>query len=267
MTLNRESGFPSSANFFSLGSESLVKNFFKLPSGFNVSAPSAVLHMHHGASETVPIGVPGSSYSTHKNDDIFRSQGGHFMIFGNAPGQETVHIQSKSGAAIELSNDGSIKIVSGKGLHMSIGGDNQMVISGDLSINVAGSIKYKAGAVFFDVNDFTVNASGNYMVNVHNDHNLYVLGESHTRINSDKSETIGGSSLTNIAGFANEQVVGNKTIQTSGSVSVLSTGDQSLLAQGTLSMSSKGSATFNSQSTLGIVSVGAASIGSKQLSL
>lgn len=252
MTVNRESGFPSSADFFTTGSESTVKTFISTPAGFNTAVDSAVLHMHQGPSETAPIGVPGTSYSPHQTDDIFRTRGGHLLVFGNAPGQETLRIQSKAGAAIELSEDGSIRIVSGSGLHMAIGGDNQIAISGDLAITASGNMKFKAGAVYFDVGDFVVNATGNHMTSVQNDHNLYVIGDSHNIINSDRTETIGGSELKTVGGFSNEQIVGNKTIQTSGSISALSTGAMNFQTQSTFSMSCKGSATFGTQASFTI---------------
>ena len=252
MTVNRESGLPSSADFFTSGSESTVKSFITTPPGFNTAVDSAVLHMHQGPSETVPIGVPGTSYAPHKSDDIFRTQGGHLLIFGNAPGSETLRIQSKAGAAIELSDDGSLRIVTGAGLHMAISGDNQIAISGDLAITASGNMKFKAGAVYFDVGDFVVNASGNHMTTVQNDHNLYVLGDSHSIINTDRTETIGGSELKTVGGFSNEQIVGNKTIQTSGAISALSTGAMSFQTQSTFTMSGKASATFGTQANFTI---------------
>ena len=260
MTASTENGFPSSADFFTTGSESTVKSFISTPPGFNTVTHSAAVHMHQGPSETTPIGVPGSTYAPNKADNIFRTQGGHLLIFGNAPGHETIRLQSKSGAAIELSEDASIRIVTGKGLHMAIGGDNHLVISGDLAITTTGNMKFKAGAVYFDVGDFVVNASGSHMTNVHNDHNLFVVGDSHTIINTDRSETIGGSELKTVGGFSSEQIVGNKTIQATGSVSILSTGNQVFNTQGTFSMSAKGSATFGTQASFGIKATGATTL-------
>ena len=137
---SKDSGFPNGYVYYSPGSEITAKNKLQTPDGFNTSAPSAALDKHQDSQITAPIGVPGSSYTPHSSDQIFTTVGSHAVIMGNSPGNETIRVRSKAGAAIELSDDGSIRIVSAAGMHLSINGDNQIVLQGDYAITTSGSI-------------------------------------------------------------------------------------------------------------------------------
>lgn len=292
--VNKESGFPSGYDYYSDGSENTVKNMIPTPAGFNTMTDSAIINMHQDSSETAPIGVPGTSYTPHSSDNIWRTEGGHLLIFGNAPGSETLRVQSKSGATIELDHEGAIKIVSGKGLHMSIGGDNQVVLQGDFSLATNGNFKVKAAHVYYDCTDFHVNATGSMLFNVHGDYNLNCFADAHTAVAGDNSLTVGGSQRETIGGNKGVQVtgsmsysakatarfasIGDMTIDTKAKMNTTSTGDMTTSAKanmltqadGTMNVKAKGAMTVASQAdmkttakgTMTVASDGNTSIGS-----
>lgn len=276
-----DSGFPSAYDHYSTGSETTAKNRLQTPAGFNTSAPSAVLNKHQDGQSTIPIGVPGTSYSPHDTDQIFSTVGGHYIIFGNSPGSETLRIQSKAGAAIELGDDGSIKLVSAKGLHMSINGDNQIVLQGDYAITTSGSMKFKASSIVFDTNELITNVHGDMTTYVDGDYNEEIMGDKHTHVVTDMSNMVGGNRRETVAGQVRDQVLGNRKLETGGDCDNLISGyyQVSSIGQmlhltnnnsinsvlGSYSLTSKGNTSISSQSLLDLTSASNLGIGSKSI--
>jgi len=276
---SKDSGFPSGYDYNSAGSEMTAKNRLQTPFGFNASAPSAALNKHQDPSSTLPIGVPGTSYTPHSSDQIFSTVGGHFVIMGNAPGNETVRVQSKAGAAIELSDDGSIRIVSGKGMYLSINGDNHVVLQGDYAITTNGAMKFKAGSIIFDTTEMIMNVHGDMTKYVDGDYNEEILGDRHAVTAGDQSMMIGGDYREIVTGDARDQVTGDRKVETGGDFNNLIKGiyQVSSIGQmlhltnnnavhsslGSYSMTSKGNTSISSQSLLDLTAAANVTIGSK----
>jgi hypothetical protein len=276
---SKDSGFPSGYDFNSAGSEMTAKNRLQTPFGFNASAPSAALNKHQDPSSTLPIGVPGSTYTPHTSDQIFSTVGGHYVIMGNAPGNETVRVQSKAGGAIELSDDGSIRIVSGKGMYLSINGDNQIVIQGDYAITTSGAMKFKAGSIIFDTNEMIMNVHGDMTKYVDGDYNEEIMGDRHAVTASDQSMMVGGDYRQIVTGNSRDQVTGDRKIETGGKYDNLTKGTYQVSsigqmfhltnnnsihsALGSYSSTSKGNTSISSQSFLDLTAAADVSIGSK----
>lgn len=281
MTFNssKDSGFPNAYDYYSTGSEVTAKNRLQTPAGFNTSAPSAALDKHQDSQSTAPIGVPGTSYTPHSSDQIFTTVGGHAVVMGNSPGNETIRVQSKAGAAIELSDDGSIRIVSAAGLHLSINGDNQIVLQGDYAITTSGAMKFKAGSVIFDTNEMIMNVHGDMTTYVDGDVNQEVMGDKHSYVVGDKSDMTGGNQRITVAGDFRDQVIGERKIETGGDHQNLTKGSYvvSSIGQmvnmtnnnmvssaiGSYSLTSKGNTSFSTQSNMLVSSASDVTISSK----
>lgn len=276
---SKDSGFPSGYDYNSAGSEMTAKNRLQTPAGFNTSAPSAALNKHQDPSSSLPIGVPGTSYTPHTSDQVFSTVGGHFVILGNAPGNETVRVQSKAGAAIELSDDGSIRVVSAKGMYLSINGDNQIVLQGDYAITTNGAMKFKAGSIIFDTTEMIMNVHGNMTKYVDGDYNEEIMGDRHAVTAGDQSMMIGGDYRQIVTGNLRDQVTGDRKVETGGDHNNLTKGiyQVSSIGQmlhltnnnsihstlGSYSMTSKGNASISSQALLDLTAAANVSIGSK----
>jgi uncharacterized protein (DUF2345 family) len=276
---SKDSGFPSGYDYNSAGSEMTAKNRLQTPAGFNTSAPSAALNKHQDPSSALPIGVPGTSYTPHASDQVFSTVGGHYVVMGNAPGNETVRVQSKAGAAIELSDDGSIRVVSAKGMYLSINGDNQIVLQGDYAITTNGAMKFKAGSIIFDTAEMIMNVHGDMTKYVDGDYNEEILGDRHAVTAGDQSMMIGGDYREIITGNARDQVTGDRKVETGGDFNNLIKGiyQVSSIGQmlhltnnnsihstlGSYSMTSKGNASISSQALLDLTAAANVSIGSK----
>lgn len=276
---SKDSGFPNAYDFYSPGSEITSKNKLQTPAGFNTSAPSAALNKHQESQTTVPIGVPGTTYSPHSTDQVYSTVGGHYLIFGNSPGSETVRLQSKAGAAIELSNDGSIRVVSASGLHIAINGDNQIVLQGDYAVTTTGAMKFKAGSIIFDTAEMIMNVHGDMTKYVDGDYNEEIIGDKHTLVAGDASNMTAGNLRDTVAGDYRNQVVGNRKIETGnnhsnltrgvyqvssiGSMFHLTNADLINSALGVYTSASGGNTSISSQQNMDITSGSDMRVGSK----
>jgi hypothetical protein len=263
-TTSKDSGFPNAYDFYSPGSEITAKNKLQTPSGFNTSAPSASLNKHQESQTSVPIGVPGTTYTPHTADQVYSTVGGHYLIFGNAPGSETVRLQSKAGAAIELSDDGSIRVVSASGLHIAINGDNQIVLQGDYAITTSGTMKFKAGSIIFDTAEMIMNVHGDMSQYVDGDYNQEIIGDKHTLVTGDASNMVGGNLRDTITGDYRSQVTGNRKVETGKDHSALTKGVYQVSSVGSMFHLTNGDALQSAQGIYSAVSVGNTSISSQQ---
>jgi len=281
MTFNssKDSGFPTGYDYYTPGSEITAKNKIQTPAGFNTSAPSAALHKNQDPQSTAPIGVPGTTYTPHSSDQIFTTVGGHCVIMGNSPGNETIRVQSKAGAAIELSDDGSVRIVSAGGLHISINGDNQIVLQGDYAITASGAMKFKAASMIFDTTDMVMNIHGDLTKYVDGDVNEEIMGDKHSYVVGDHSMMTGGNYRETVAGDARDQVLGERKTETGadqydltkGTHIVSSVGQMFHMTNnnmissviGSYSLTSKGNTSFSTQSLMQVTAAANVDIGSK----
>jgi len=221
MSIFREVGFeglPSIADNEVSGSRlnTIRPDSIPIPEGMTRTARSARLNKFQNWSETAIIGVPGSTYNAHNTDQIMRSVGGHFIAFGNKPGDETLHIQGRHGQVIEMSSDGSIRATSAKGLHLSIGTDGHIVLSGDLCISATGNMKFSAGNIYMDCHDLVHTVRGSKIDTINGDYNQNIHGDNHRTVNGDESHIIGGDSREMVAGNRKEQCYGYRKVHTYG---------------------------------------------------
>lgn len=263
--MNNVEGLPNQTlEEYTTGSAATGRAAIRTPVGFSTAAYSARLHKYQNHNETKPVGVPGTTYVPHESDEVRHSVGGHFIIMGNAPGSETVRIQSKKGSTVELDADGAMKLVSPSGMHISVGTEGQIVVSGDLHIVAGGDLSIKCGNFNVDCADMNLIVGGNKVETVHGDVSAQHLGDNHTTVQGHSSTTIGGDARTTIAGDHKAQVAGNSethttgnvTQSTKGNVTHEAKGNMDVRSEGTMSHGSKGAMSQTSESSHAITAKG-----------
>lgn len=253
---NSESGYPSGFDYYSYGSEETAKAHITTPPGLTTVAQSARVNPHHDENHTRPVGMPGSTYTPSREDKIILSEGGHAIVMGDAAGSETMRVQSKHGAIMEMSSDGRMLLSSPTGYHVAIGGDGHLVFSGELHIVSSGDIRFKGSNMHFDCQDFQIHASGDMIANVHGSKNESIVGDSHSTVQGDASTAVGGTTSHTTAGDMKIQTAGDMSVAAKGTASYSSVGDASLSTKGKLTTTSKGDTTVNSKGKTGINSTG-----------
>lgn len=266
--VSSENGGPSGYDYYSIGSEETVKQFIDTPPGLTNTVQSARVNPHQNEGDTRPVGMPGTTYTPTRDDKIIRSAGGHMLIMGNAAGSETMRMQSKHGAVVEMSSDGRLLMSSPSGQHISIGGDGHLVYSGELHIVSGGDIRFKGANMHFDCHDFNVHASGNMINNINGSFNQVVVGDSHSTTQGDASTTVGGTTVHATAGDMKIQASGDMNVACKGDASYSSVGNTSLSSKGKMTATSKGDMTVNSKGKLGVNASGdLAVVGAAKVSL
>jgi hypothetical protein len=255
-TVSSESGYPSSYDYNSMGPEETAKMMITTPAGMTQTAPSARVNPHQNDTETKQVGMTGSTYTPSRDDKIILSEGGHLIIMGNAAGNETMRLQSKHGAMVEMDSDGRFLINGPKGLHASVGGDNQMVVSGDVHLVAGGDYRIKCSDFVVDCHNFKVHTSGNHITDVYGSHNLSVTGDSHTTVQGDASTAVGGSTAHTTAGDMRLQAAGDMSYSAKGTASFGAVGAVSVSTKDKLNVTSTGDATYNSKAKTNINSTG-----------
>lgn len=253
---NNESGYPSGFDYYSIGSEETVKSQITTPVGLTTTTQSARVNPHQDENDTRPVGMPGTTYTPSREDKIIYSEGGHAIVMGNAAGSETMRLQSKYGAVVEMSSDGRLLMSTPSGHHVSVGGDGHMVFAGTLHIVSHGDIRFKSADVHFDCHNFNVHSSGNMIHNVHGSKNESIVGDSHSTVQGDASTAVGGTTTHTTAGDMRIQAAGDMGIAAKGSATYASVGDTSIASKGNITSTSKGDTTVNSKGKVGINSTG-----------
>jgi hypothetical protein len=229
------------------------------PAGFTATGTAARVSHYQGHDEAKPIGIPGTTLNQGHPDDKIISIGGNFIVMGAAPGSETLRFQSKAGAAVEMSADGSMKFTSAKGLHIAASGDGHLLISGDFCVSATGDMKFKAGGMYFDTGNFIVHASGDMVNNITGSYNHNVSGDSHQTIQGDNSVITAGTYRSLTAGqtllqsHERMKIATNKTfelsakdkgfIETKGDMTILTEGTMKVGAHGDMQVKVKGNST------------------------
>jgi hypothetical protein len=260
---NNESGYPSGFDYYSIGSEETAKSHIQTPQGLTNTTTSARVNPHQNPDDTRPVGMPGTTYTPSRQDKIIMSEGGHAIVMGNAAGSETLRMQSKHGAVVEMSSDGRMLMSAPSGFHVSIGGDGHLVFSGDVHIVTNGDIRFKSSDVHFDCHNFNVHASGDMINNIHGSKNESIVGDSHSTTQGDASTTVGGSTTHATAGNMKIQASGDMDVAAKGKGAYGSVGDCTVSSQGNLNTTAYGDTTVSSHGKTSVNSEGDVTVTGK----
>jgi hypothetical protein len=244
--LKNEEGYPRHDDYFSSGSEITAKNSIETPEGLLSFIPGPVVNIHQNPSDAKPVGTTGSTYTPHPEDEIFRTVSGHSIIYGNAPGNETLRIQSAKNSCIEFGSDGALQIAV-DGLRIAVDGDKNVVVSGDYTIVCTGDLKFKAPRMIFDTNEIvtivkgnkTEYIAGNLQQEIKQNRNTHVVGDDTLLVTANQRYVVGENYRQQTLGEHKLEVGNNLTNLVKGEYYLGTTDSVSIIADKSIYNSAK----------------------------
>ena len=181
----------------------------------------------------VPDAIAGNEYnnpppkklSQYPYNQVFETAGGHILELDDTLGNERILLRHQSGAGIEITPDGTVKISSTSDTHIMTGADQHIVVEanahmtyqGDLNVDVAG--------------DYNLTC-GNFNQLIKGDLTQQVDQAKRVTVESNFGETVKGEYSTTIAKSKAEMVLGGQTTAVKGEFELAVDGDMGLFASG-----------------------------------
>ena len=181
----------------------------------------------------VPDAIAGNEYnnpppkklSQYPYNQVFETAGGHILELDDTLGNERILLRHQSGAGIEITPDGTVKISSTSDTHIMTGADQHIVVEanahmtyqGDLNVDVAG--------------DYNLTC-GNFNQLIKGDLTQQVDQAKRVTVESNFGETVKGEYSTTIAKSKAEMVLGGSTQAVKGDMEIACDGNQGIFASG-----------------------------------
>ena len=181
----------------------------------------------------VPDAIAGNEYnnpppkklSQYPYNQVFETAGGHILELDDTLGNERILLRHQSGAGIEITPDGTVKISSTSDTHIMTGADQHIVVEanahmtyqGDLNVDVAG--------------DYNLTC-GNFNQLIKGDLIQQVDQAKRVTVESNFGETVKGEYSTTIAKSKAEMILGGSTQAVKGDMEIACDGNQGIFASG-----------------------------------
>ena len=181
----------------------------------------------------VPDAIAGNEYnnpppkklSQYPYNQVFETAGGHILELDDTLGNERILLRHQSGAGIEITPDGTVKISSTSDTHIMTGADQHIVVEanahmtyqGDLNVDVAG--------------DYNLTC-GNFNQLIKGDLTQQVDQAKRVTVESNFGETVKGEYSTTIAKSKAEMILGGSTQAVKGEMEISCDGNQGIFASG-----------------------------------
>ena len=181
----------------------------------------------------VPDAIAGNEYnnpppkklSQYPYNQVFETAGGHILELDDTLGNERILLRHQSGAGIEITPDGTVKISSTSDTHIMTGADQHIVVEanahmtyqGDLNVDVAG--------------DYNLTC-GNFNQLIKGDLTQQVDQAKRVTVESNFGETVKGEYSTTVAKSKAEMVLGGSTQAVKGDMEIACDGNQGIFASG-----------------------------------
>ena len=181
----------------------------------------------------VPDAIAGNEYnnpppkklSQYPYNQVFETAGGHILELDDTLGNERILLRHQSGAGIEITPDGTVKISSTSDTHIMTGADQHIVVEanahmtyqGDLNVDVAG--------------DYNLTC-GNFNQLIKGDLTQQVDQAKRVTVESNFGETVKGEYSTTIAKSKAEMILGGSTQAVKGDMEIACDGNQGIFASG-----------------------------------
>ena len=181
----------------------------------------------------VPDAIAGNEYnnpppkklSQYPYNQVFETAGGHILELDDTLGNERILLRHQSGAGIEITPDGTVKISSTSDTHIMTGADQHIVVEanahmtyqGDLNVDVAG--------------DYNLTC-GNFNQLIKGDLTQQVDQAKRVTVETNFGETVKGEYSTTIAKSKAEMVLGGSTQAVKGDMEIACDGNQGIFASG-----------------------------------
>lgn len=144
-----------------------------------------------GSSMGISFDVPFPTSSIYPFNQSNATPSGHSFEIDDTPGNERVLIKHRTGAGVELKQDGSVVVASRANQVRVVGADDELVVTGQ------GNLTYDG--------DLNLTVNGDYNVDVGGTYNL--------RVGSNLNHSVNGSHITEVGDIHSTLVRGNKDVR------------------------------------------------------
>ncbi len=144
-----------------------------------------------GSSMGISFDVPFPTSSIYPFNQSNTTPTGHSFEIDDTPGNERVLIKHRTGAGVELKQDGSVVVASRANQVRVVGADDELVVTGQ------GNLTYDG--------DLNLTVNGDYNVDVGGTYNL--------RVGSNFNHSVNGSHITEVGDIHSTLVRGNKDVR------------------------------------------------------
>jgi hypothetical protein len=211
----------------------------------------------------------------------------------DTPGAESINLQHHSGATVTIDPDGAVHIVStgrkGIGIaapfgdafvsasgEVAIKGSNiSLQCSGDLNMDIGGTLNIKSAAIKTTTNTLDETIDGSAARTVTNDQSTIIGGIKRDTVAGDSREQVSGTKITDVGKNLQTKVTGDSTHDTTGATTNttkgamknISGGAQTLSAKGAMTLVSDGTAKISSHGELNLTASGALKIDGSEVNV
>lgn len=184
---------------------SFPKSEYRNNSSINRSATGTNIHRLKVAGDIgVSFDIPEPQPSTYPHSQVKETTSGHVIEYDDTPGSERILIKHRTGAGVEMRNDGSVIISSVQNRIEVTGGDQKTIIEGN------GTLIYKGNLDLKVQGDMNVDVAGDYNLNVSGNYNQDIIMDKVTSVAGDTEYTTKGCMSEKTVEHKSEIVLGNK---------------------------------------------------------
>ena len=181
----------------------------------------------------VPDAIAGNEYnnpppkklSQYPYNQVFETAGGHILELDDTLGNERILLRHQSGAGIEITPDGTVKISSTSDTHIMTGADQHIVVEGNAHMTYQGDLNVDVAG------DYNLTC-GNFNQLIKGDLTQQVDQAKRVTVESNFGETVKGEYSTTIAKSKAEMVLGGSTQAVKGDMEIACDGNQGIFASG-----------------------------------
>lgn len=143
-----------------------------------------------GGDKEVDLGLADKKASQYPYNQVSETISGHVIEVDDTPGGERILIKHRTGAGVELRQDGTVLVASTKNKIEVTGDDHNVIVEGDGNMVYKGNLNIQVTGEFnVECTDFNIKTNGNMNTNV--------VGSQRTTVGETKSDTVrGGLSQT-----------------------------------------------------------------------
>ena len=168
---------------------------------------------------------PPKKLSKYPHNQVFETAGGHILELDDTLGNERILLRHQSGAGIEITPDGTVKISSTSDTHIMTGADQHLVVEGNAHLTYQGDLNVDVAG------DYNLTC-GNFNQLIKGDLTQQVDQAKRVTVESNFGETVKGEYSTTIAKSKTEMVLGGSTQAVKGNMEIACEGDQGIFASG-----------------------------------
>jgi hypothetical protein len=179
-------------------------------SSINEAARGTKIHeLYLAAGDVnVPLDLPPLAPSVYPHSQIKETESGHVVEYDDTPGNERVLIKHRTGAGVEMRQDGTVVVSATNNRIEVTGGDQTIIVEGKGTIVYHGNLDLKVTGDY-NVNvggDYNLNVEGNYNQSVYMDKDTHVHMDTIYQTNRSKSELTLENELHTVLGYREQNV-------------------------------------------------------------